>query len=52
VIGHHINWRRSYSSDRRTMKDSRLSVFCCCLAVAAAAGAFAVSVLGMFGLLP
>lgn len=52
MIGHHINWRASYSSERRTMKDSRITVFCTCLAIAAAAGAFAVSVLGMFGLLP
>lgn len=52
MIGHHINWRRSYSSERRTLKDSRLTVFGCCLAIAGAVGAFAVSVLGMFGLLP
>ena len=51
-MSHYISWRNSYSSERRAMRDSRLSVFCCCLAIAAAAGAFAVSVLGMFGLLP
>lgn len=51
-MNHHISWRHSYSSDRRAMRDSRLSVFCCCLAIAGAVGAFAVAVLGMLEKLP